>query len=182
MKILSASGETSSYLNKAKALLKRIVAKQTTNLSAVSGATYSSNGVIKAVRNALAKAKKASKKTDKKKKKTDTGKKKKKKKKSRKKPVKTTDSATWKDGTYTGSGQGFGGQIVTEVTVEDSRIINIEITEAEGEDPAYLKTASEIIDEILEKQSVEIDTVSGATFSSGGILEAVGAALKEAEK
>ncbi len=182
VKILSASGETSSYLNKAKALLKRIVAKQTTNLSAVSGATYSSNGVIKAVRNALAKAKKASKKTDKKKKKTDTGKKKKKKKKSRKKPVKTTDPATWKDGTYTGSGQGFGGQIVTEVTVEDSQITNIEITEAEGEDPAYLKTASEIIDEILEKQSVEIDTVSGATFSSGGILEAVGAALKEAEK
>ena len=86
------------------------------------------------------------------------------------------------DGTYTGSGQGFGGQIVTEVTVEDSRITNIEITESEGEDPAYLKTASEIIDEILEKQSVEIDTVSGATFSSGGILEAVGAALKEAEK
>ena len=86
------------------------------------------------------------------------------------------------DGTYTGSGQGFGGQIVTEITIQDNRITNIEITESEGEDPAYLNTARDIIDVILEKQSVEIDTVSGATFSSGGILEAVGAALKEAEK
>ena len=180
VKILSASGETSSYLNKAKALLKRIVAKQTTNLSAVSGATYSSNGIIKAVRNALAKAKKASKKTDKKKKKTDTGKKKKKKKKSRKKPVKTTDPATWKDGTYTGTGIGFGGEIKVQVTIKDGKITAIKVLDASKETKKFFDKAVKILDDMIAAQSPDVDVVSGATYSSNGLIEAVSNALAKA--
>lgn len=57
-------GKPVSNFAKAKALIPAIVKKQTTNVDAVSGATYSSNGIIRAVRNALGKASTTSKKTE----------------------------------------------------------------------------------------------------------------------
>ena len=50
------------------------------------------------------------------------------------------------------------------------------------EDTAYLDAASAVIDSILEQQSTDVDTVSGATFSSNGILHAAEDALRKAEK
>lgn len=91
-----------------------------------------------------------------------------------------TDGA-WKDGTYEGEGQGFGGQIVVEVTIESGEITGIEVKEAEKEDSAYLGMAKDIIDGIVEAQSADVDTISGATFSSTGIREAVTQALEKAE-
>lgn len=87
----------------------------------------------------------------------------------------------WKDGTYEGEGQGFGGQIVAEVTIESGEITGIEVKEAEKEDSAYLGMAKDIIDDIVEAQSADVDTISGATFSSTGIREAVTQALEKAE-
>ena len=84
-----------------------------------------------------------------------------------------TDGA-YKDGTYTGEAQGFGGPVDVEVISE------INITSAEKEDGAYLSMAEDIIPTILEAQSAEVDTISGATFSSTGIKEAVAQALEEA--
>mgnify|MGYP000288278486 CR=1 FL=1 len=52
---------------------------------------------------------------------------------------------------------------------------------AQKEDGAYLSMAEDIIPTILEAQSAEVDTISGATFSSGGILDAVKAALSSAK-
>ena len=90
-----------------------------------------------------------------------------------------TDSA-YKDGTYTGEAQGFGGPVDVEVIVENGMISEINITSAEKEDGAYLSMAEDMIPTILEAQSADVDTISGATFSSTGIKEAVAQALEEA--
>ena len=68
------------------------------------------------------------------------------------------------------------------VTVENETISEIEITSADGEDKAYLSMAEDIIPKIIEAQSADVDTVSGATFSSTGIRDAVSEALKQAEQ
>lgn len=89
---------------------------------------------------------------------------------------------TYKDGTYTGSAQGFGGDIKVKVTVSGQKISAIDITEASGEDEAYLSMAKDIINTMLDKQTADVDTVSGATYSSTGIKNAVTQALEGAAK
>lgn len=86
------------------------------------------------------------------------------------------------DGTYTGEAQGYGGTVAVELTVENGKITDLTIASAEKEDTAYLDAASAVIDSILEQQSTDVDTVSGATFSSNGILHAAEDALRKAEK
>ena len=72
--------------------------------------------------------------------------------------------------------------ITVLVTVENGTISEIEITSADGEDKAYLSMAEDIIPKIIEAQSADVDTVSGAMFSSTGIRDAVSEALKQAEQ
>lgn len=95
----------------------------------------------------------------------------------------STDTAdqVYKDGTYTGDGQGFGGNIQVQITIADDTLTDIQIVSAEKEDSAYLSQGKAVIDRILEAQSTDVDTVSGATFSSTGILMAVEDALGKAE-
>ena len=50
------------------------------------------------------------------------------------------------------------------------------------DDAAFFNRAKAVVDSVIKKQSVEVDTVSGATYSSKGILEAIENALKEADK
>lgn len=88
-------------------------------------------------------------------------------------------SGSWKDGTYQGSGQGFGGQIVVNVTIKNGSIDDIQIKEAKNEDSAYFNNAVKIIDTMKQKQTVDVDVASGATYSSKGIIAAVQNALKE---
>ena len=88
------------------------------------------------------------------------------------------DGAGYKDGTYTGEADGFGGT----VTVKDGKIEVVEVTSAEKEDSAYLAMAEDIIPKIIEAQSAEVDTISGATFSSTGIKNAAEQALEQAVK
>ena len=88
--------------------------------------------------------------------------------------------ASYADGTYTGDADGFGGTIQVSVKIEDGTITSIDVTKADGEDSAYLETAMGVTDEIMEAQSADVDTVSGATFSSAGICNAVKAALEQA--
>ena len=92
-----------------------------------------------------------------------------------------TDGA-YKDGTYTGEADGFGGTVAVEVTVKDGKIEAVEVTSAEKEDSAYLAMAEDIIPKIIEAQSAEVDTISGATFSSTGIKNAAEQALEQAVK
>lgn len=87
----------------------------------------------------------------------------------------------YKDGTYTGSAQGFGGAITVEVTLASDEITDIQVTSAPGEDSAYRSQGEGVISSIISAQSTDVDTVSGATFSSTGIINAVVDALGKAE-
>lgn len=163
--------DDAAYFNRASGqLLPLIVKRQTTNVDTVSGATYSSNGIIKAVRNALSKAavKSSSKKSEEKKKDKD------------KKPASENVSGTYKDGTYQGTGTGFKGKITVKVTIKYSKITQIQIVKNEKDDAAYFNRALGVIDNIIALQRTDVDVVSGATYSSNGIIEAVKNALKKA--
>ena len=102
--------------------------------------------------------------------------------------IESTDNAddqnagegSYKDGTYTGEADGFGGTVGVEVTVKKHKITAVNVTSAEGEDGSYLSMAEDIIPKIVDAQSAEVDTISGATFSSTGIKKATKQALEKA--
>ncbi|MDR1816350.1 MAG: FMN-binding protein [Clostridiales Family XIII bacterium] len=87
------------------------------------------------------------------------------------------------DGIYEGTAQGYGGPVTTKVTILQGTIVGLEIVSAEGEDAAYYNLCLGLLDEIAEKQGAEgIDAVSGATYTSDGILGGVRDALAQAEQ
>ena len=94
---------------------------------------------------------------------------------------KEEEDLAYQNGTYTGEGQGFGGTIQVEVTLENDTITDIQVVSAPGEDSAYLSQGEGVISTILAAQSTDVDTISGATFSSTGIINAVNDALGKAE-
>lgn len=169
IKVLSKKDD-SAYFNRAKSgVISRIIKKQSTNVDTVSGATYSSNGIISAVRNALKKA--SVKKTD-----------------SSKNKNTSTDSSkeaklkgTYKDGTYLGTGEGFGGNLTVSVTIKNNRMTKIKVVKNEGDDKTFLDNAKGVITKMLKSQNTDVDVVSGATYSSKGIIEAVKDALGKAK-
>ena len=171
--IVSAPGETDSFFNRAKGVIDEMLTAQSTDVDVVSGATYSSNGIIGAVKNALfgtesnnatAAAANAG---------NAAG--------SAPSVSKVSESGTWKDGTYTGSGKGFGGTISVKVTVEDGKISAIDVTSASGETASYFSKAKGIIPKMISGQTTNVDAASGATYSSNGIITAVRNALSKAE-
>ena len=170
--IVSAPGETDSFFNRAKGVIDEMLTAQSTDVDVVSGATYSSNGIIGAVKNALfgtesnnataaANAGNAG--------------------GSAPSVSKVSESGTWKDGTYTGSGKGFGGTISVKVTVKDGKISVIDVTSASGETASYFSKAKGIIPKMISGQTTNVDAASGATYSSNGIITAVRNALSKAE-
>lgn len=92
------------------------------------------------------------------------------------------NDSIYKDGTYTGDAKGYGGNIKVQVVIAGGEITNIEILSAKDEDEAYYNTAIRIIDNMLDKQTPNVDTISSATYTSTGIKNAVIAALKQAVK
>ena len=83
-------------------------------------------------------------------------------------------------GIYEGCGQGYRGRIYVQVQVGHTGIEDIEITG--HRESAYPGAAAmeELLEEILEYGSTDLDAVSGASFSSRGFLEAVEDALRKA--
>ena len=169
--IVSAPGETDSFFHRAKGVIDEMLTAQSTDVDVVSGATYSSNGIIGAVKNALfgtesnnATAANAG---------NAAG--------SAPSVSKVSESGTWKDGTYTGSGKGFGGTISVKVTVKDGKISAIDVTSASGETASYFSKAKGIIPKMISGQTTNVDAASGATYSSNGIITAVRNALSKAE-
>jgi uncharacterized protein with FMN-binding domain len=91
-----------------------------------------------------------------------------------------TPQETYKDGTYTGTGRGYRPGLQVEVTIENSKITDIEIG-SNNETPRYTARPFNIIpQEIIEAQSTDVDTISGATRTSDGIIAAVEDALNQA--
>lgn len=90
------------------------------------------------------------------------------------------ENTVWADGTYQGEGQGFAGKIELGVTVEGGQIKTIEVVGNVSDDAAYFNQAKALLDDIIAKQTPQVDTVSGATFSSKGLIQAVQDALGKA--
>ena len=172
--IVSAPGEDAAFLNRAKGVIDRIIASQSVDVDTVSGATFSSKGILAAVKNALTGQE-------------DTS-----------EPAsasgaagggasaggtvtvsKIEEPAAYRDGTYYGTGTGFGGTMKVCVVVSGGKIASIDIVE-NSDTPSYLSSASSLISTIISTQSTNVDTVSGATYSSRGIIEAVRSALSQA--
>lgn len=86
----------------------------------------------------------------------------------------------YKDGTYTGSASGFKGDVTVNVVVSGGNISNIKIVST-NDDREFFQRAESVIDEILNSQSTDVSVVSGATYSSNGIIDAVNNALESAK-
>ncbi len=92
------------------------------------------------------------------------------------------ETGAYTDGEWEGEAQGFGGPVAVKVTVKQGMITDITLVSAEKEDQAYLSMAEDVIPAMIEAQSADVDTVTGATFSSTGIRDAVAQALEKAER
>lgn len=90
------------------------------------------------------------------------------------------EEAGLQDGTYEGSALGFGDTITVAVTIQNGAITDISVLDASGEDRPYYNQALTVLDEILSTQSTEVDTVSGATLTAEGLIDAVADALGKA--
>ena len=172
--VLSAPGETERYFTRAKVMLTNMLAAQSTDVDSVSGATYSSEGLREAVNEALAQAKAAPAPDP----------------EPTPEPTPTPDPTpepkpdpdiAYLNGTYTGTAQGYGGDITVELTVTDQKISDVRIVSAEGESEEQLTAAEALTGEIVQQQSTDVDVVSGATESSSGILAAARQALVQAK-
>ena len=167
VEILDASHETRQFLRRAKRLLTTVVEAQSWEVDAVSEATYTSRGILGAVQNAL------------------TGEVVNNPLPPQPEPAaplvveEFTAPSTYLDGIYTAEAMGFEGEITVQVTVAEDKITDIILLSAEDEEE-YLSQAKQVIPAILEGQSPNVDAVSGATYSSTGILNAVKLALAKA--
>jgi len=169
VQILSAKHETKAFLKRARRLLGMVVNAQTWEVDAVSEATYTSRGILGAIKNAL------------------TGEVVNNPLPPQPKPAEPlveevfeTPSA-YRDGVYTASAEGFGGPITVQVTVSGDAITDIMVVSHGGETTSYFSKARRVISTILETGTPEgVDAVSGATYSSTGILNAVKLALARA--
>lgn len=94
-------------------------------------------------------------------------------------PGEAAGSGHYQDGVFTGSAMGMNAQITVSVTIQDDIITDI-VIDSQREDEPYFTDALDIIDWILQANSTDVDTVTGATYSSGGILDAVDNALEQA--
>ena len=168
VQILSAAHETAAFLKRASRLVNTVLDAQTWEVDAVSEATYTSRGILGAVRNAL------------------TGEAVNNPLPPQPKPAEPlvveefTQPSVYHDGVYTASAEGFGGPITVQVTILNDKIDSISIVSAEGETHPYFTKARHVISTILDEQTPEVEAVSGATYSSTGILNAVKAALTSA--
>lgn len=84
-----------------------------------------------------------------------------------------------KAGTYKGRATGYHDYITVDVTVDEGKIVKIDYSENETPNKGGVAVAK-MVEEIIKRQSIEIDTVSGATYASGGTLRAVDYALEVA--
>ncbi len=176
IEIVENEADDDTFFSRAKGVIDKIISGQTLEVDVVSGATYSSNGIISAVKNALTGA-------------ADSG-----------TPASTSagasggssspaggsssvstvqDASAYADGTYYGTGTGFSGALTVEVVISGGKISSIQIIDTSDGD-SYIQSASGLISNIITTQSTNVDTVSGATYSSVGIIEAVRNALSQA--
>lgn len=93
-----------------------------------------------------------------------------------------SEPGTWTDGTYTAQANGYAGSFTVTVTIADGRIANIEADDND-ETPQYGGEAlKSMIPEMIDNQTYDVDSVSGATHTSSGLRAAVAQCLEEASQ
>lgn len=92
------------------------------------------------------------------------------------------ETSVYLDGEYTAAAFGYDGDITVTITISGDKITDIKAYSDES-DIWYFDTAADtVISRILSEQSTEVDAVTGATFSSKGIMAAVADALESAKR
>lgn len=194
--VLSTDDDQEFFVRAKNTVINEIIALQTAEVDTVTGATYSSNAIIGAVADALgieavgstqetteasgtgeaaaveepASAQDPSLSDDAAQEDTSTT-------QGSSASVAAIDISSLADGVYSGTGTGFRGDVAVSVTVADGQIMSITVESNVDDEPYFSRAQSGVVGEILSQQSIAVDTVSGATFSSNGILEAVANAL-----
>ena len=93
-----------------------------------------------------------------------------------------TGTVPYKEGIYYGTAEGYSGDVSVAVVIQEKTIKAILITE-NSDDEAFFNRAMDIVKKVIRTQKTDdVDTVSGATYSSKGLLNAIKNALKQAEK
>ena len=141
----------------------RIVAANDPRVDAVSGATYTSEGIMAAVENALASAQAAAPAVE--------------------EPEQGSEASFElgvPDGTYTGAGKGFEGPIEVEVTVSGGKITAVKVLSHSDTPGISDQAINTVPGRIVEANSPQVDVPSGASYTSRGIMEAVENALNSA--
>lgn len=188
-----STNDDDKYMNRASGqIISNMIAAQSADVDTVSGATYSSNGLIEAVSEALSQAAadqdsiaviqtkedidttEITESSDDIKTTEDT----------QKTETSVSDSssetvtlADIEDGTYEGSGIGFRGETKVSVTVSGGEITDVSILSYQDDQRFFDRASETVMEEIIANQDVNVDAVSGATYSSNGIMAAVADAL-----
>lgn len=88
----------------------------------------------------------------------------------------------WKDGAYQGAAGGMHGDIAVTVTVEKGRISKVSVDRQEETAGVADLALTRVPEQIIKKQTPEVDAVSGSTVTSKAIMAAVQDALAKAIK
>ena len=171
--VTNTNSDTRSFFNKAwRSIQPKILEKQSTEgIDTVSGATFSSMGILDASKIALEQAKNTEVQPSVTPEPTAT-------------PEPTpVPAGAYTDGTYTGIGEGNDGPDSVQVTVTISGGQIVGATYFSYDDEEYADTAWEgILGQVMGKQSADsVDTVSGCTYSSQGFIQAFRNALNQAK-
>lgn len=96
-------------------------------------------------------------------------------------PVEGSDPVEVEAQVLTGAASGFGGNVTATVSIDETGVITDVTVEAPNETEGIGSVAApKVAESIVEAQSVNVDTVSGATLTSNAVIEAVTNALTEA--
>ncbi len=130
-----------------------IVEKNSADVDVAAGATWTSKGIIAAVKDALEKA-----------------------------GVTEEPAADSVSGSFTGEGEGFSSEekIKVTVTLDNGKITDVKVDSHAESDGIADPALEQIPAAIVEKNSAEVDVAAGATWTSKGIMAAVAAALESA--
>ena len=165
--VLDDYADDKSYMERAKnRIFQEMISRQNTDVDAVSGATYSSNGLIEAVNKALG---------------NDEGEGKKPEQEESEDKQSFIEAGRFQnltDGIYTGSADAFRGDVEVQVTVEKQKVTDISILSYCDTEEYFFRAAPAVIEQMKAEQSLNVDAVSGATYSSNGIIHAVANALE----
>ena len=165
--VLDDYADDKSYMERAKnRIFQEMISRQNTDVDAVSGATYSSNGLIEAVNKALG---------------NDEGEGKKPEQEESEDKQSFIEAGRFQnltDGIYTGSADAFRGDVEVQVTVEKQKVTDISILSYCDTEEYFFRAAPAVIEQMKAEQSLNVEAVSGATYSSNGVIHAVANALE----